>query len=122
ALMARLLTHLSPQRLNALAASMPGARRWANIGEKIHKGAGVMAAGSAEELYLGMVSQWRDPEALVIGSVGQQTLFTLPDSITDGLSDVERMMALDMLTYLPNDILTKVDRAAMGCSLETRVP
>lgn len=121
-LMARLLTHLSPQRLNALAASMPGTRRWANIGEKIHKGAGVMAAGSAGELYLGMVSQWQDPQALVIGSTEPQTLLTLSDSVADGLSDVERMMTLDMLTYLPGDILTKVDRAAMGNSLETRVP
>lgn len=121
-LIARLLTRLSPQRLNTLAASMPGTRRWANIGEKIHKGAGVMAAGSAEELYVGMVSQWQDPQALVIGSTEPQTLLTLPDSVADSLSGVERMMALDMLTYLPGDILTKVDRAAMGNSLETRVP
>ncbi|MDG0026257.1 asparagine synthase (glutamine-hydrolyzing) [Trinickia sp. Y13] len=117
-----LLTRVSPRSLNRLAASHPGAARWANIGEKIHKGAGVMAAGSPAELYLGMVSQWQNPGDIVVGGVEPATLLTGAAPELDGLGEVERMMALDLLTYLPDDILTKVDRAAMGTSLETRVP
>ncbi|WP_316155542.1 asparagine synthase (glutamine-hydrolyzing) [Cupriavidus sp. BIC8F] len=116
------LTRLSPHRINQIAASFPMASRWANVGEKVHKGAGVMAARSATELYRGLVSQWPFPKEIVLGG-------TEPASVLDGargslerLSDVERMMASDMLTYLPDDILTKVDRAAMARSLETRVP
>ncbi len=120
--MAWVLTRPSPQRLNSLATSIPGASRWANIGEKIHKGAGVMAARSAAELYRGMVSQWQDPEAVVIGGREPRTLLDTAPRDLDAMSDVERMMALDMLTYLPDDILTKVDRASMGRSLESRVP
>ncbi|TAM03055.1 MAG: asparagine synthase (glutamine-hydrolyzing) [Paraburkholderia sp.] len=117
-----LLTRVSPRSLNRLAASHPGAARWANIGEKIHKGAGVMAAGSPAELYLGMVSQWQNPGDIVVGGVEPATMLTGAAPELDGLGEVERMMALDLLTYLPDDILTKVDRAAMGTSLETRVP
>lgn len=120
--MAWMLTRPSPERINSLAASIPGASRWTNIGEKIHKGAGVMAAKSAEELYRGMVSQWQDPEAIVIGGREPGTLLDTTKGELDALGHVERMMALDMLTYLPDDILTKVDRAAMGRSLESRVP
>lgn len=120
--MAWALTRLSPQSVNGLAAYMPGAQRWANVGEKLHKGAGVLAAGSAAELYRGMVSQWTDPANVVLGGAEPATLLTGLQPALEGLNDVERMMALDMLTYLTDDILTKVDRAAMGVSLETRVP
>jgi asparagine synthase (glutamine-hydrolysing) len=116
------LTRLSPQSLNRLAAYMPAAQHWANVGEKLHKGADVMAAGSAAELYRGMVSQWTDPASVVLGGTEPNTLLTGLQPALAGLNNVERMMALDMLTYLPDDILTKVDRAAMGMSLETRVP
>ncbi|WP_439669545.1 asparagine synthase (glutamine-hydrolyzing) [Cupriavidus necator] len=116
------LTRLSPRRINQIAASLPMASRWANVGEKVHKGAGVMAARSATELYRGMVSQWPLPKAIVVGGTEPATALDSAMDSLETLSDVERMMASDMLTYLPDDILTKVDRAAMARSLETRVP
>lgn len=116
------LTRVSPDRINRLAGSVKAAGRWRNIGEKIHKGAGVMAARSSEELYRGMVSQWQSPSDIVVGGHEPDTVLTRPDDRLAGLNDVERMMALDMLTYLPDDILAKVDRASMACSLESRVP
>ena len=116
------LTRFSPQTLNRVAAWVPARARWANVGDKLHKGAGVLASRTIDDLYLGVVSNWDDPAALVINGVEPATILTGQRPELPGLSDVERMMALDMLSYLPDDILTKVDRAAMGVSLETRVP
>jgi len=121
-LMAQGITGVSPQTWNRLAGVLPGAMRAANVGDKLHKGANVLASGSMDALYLGLVSHWDDPAAVVIGGLEPPTLLTGNAPALTGLDDVQRMMALDMLTYLPDDILTKVDRAAMGVSLETRVP
>jgi len=120
------LTRISPMAWNRLAGAlsdlMSRSDRFANIGDKLHKGAGVLSSHSADELYRRLVSHWHNPSSVVIGGFEPPTL--LNDNAPDlsGLDDVQRMMALDMLTYLPDDILTKVDRAAMGASLETRVP
>lgn len=116
------ITVLSPDTWDRLAAFMPRAQGWANVGHKLHKGARVLGAKNADELYLGLVSHWQDPADVVLDAKEPLTLLTQPQLGIDGLSTIERMMALDMLTYLPDDILTKVDRAAMGVSLETRVP
>jgi asparagine synthase (glutamine-hydrolysing) len=125
-LAARGLTSISPKSWNNLAGFleglMPRSTRFANVGDKLHKGAGVLASQSADALYLGLVSHWHDPASVVIGGHEPLTLLTGNLPILNGFDDVQRMMALDMLTYLPGDILTKVDRAAMGVSLETRVP
>ena len=69
-----------------------------------------------------MVSHWEAPESVVLDATEPLSALTDLDRRLDGLGDIERMMALDLLTYLPDDILVKVDRAAMGVSLETRVP
>jgi asparagine synthase (glutamine-hydrolysing) len=125
-LAARGFTALSPSRWSALLGPvqgmLPNSLRHANLGDKLHKAAGVLASGSVDTLYLGLVSHWDDPASVVIGGTEPPTLLTGNAPALDGLDDIQRMMALDALTYLPDDILVKVDRAGMGVSLEGRVP
>ncbi len=125
-LLAKSLTSVAPQTWNriagAIAPVLPKAARFAQPGDKLHKGAGVLASESVDDLYLGLVSQWQNPSSIVVGGHESATQLRGNLPALKGLGEVERMMALDLLTYLPDDILTKVDRAAMGVSLETRVP
>jgi asparagine synthase (glutamine-hydrolysing) len=90
------------------------------LGEKAHKlAARLRTARTVEDLYWSLVTEWPNPELLVVGAkAGQPERIQSPSNLKDPLS----MMYLDTLTYLPDDILCKVDRAAMACSLETRVP
>jgi len=126
AALAGLLTTLPPSTWNTafhkLERWLPARLRYANPGDKLHKAAEILAVRSPEEIYLGLVSHWKHPARLVPGSVEPLTLLTDPGQQAD-LPDFEhRMMLLDTVTYLPDDILAKVDRAAMAVSLETRVP
>jgi asparagine synthase (glutamine-hydrolysing) len=105
----------------ALGALLPTQLRVSNPGDKLHKLAEVIGAPSPEALYRELVSQWRGPLPLR-GIPEPSTLVADPSRWPDLPSFTERMMALDTLTYLPDDILVKVDRAAMATSLETRVP
>jgi asparagine synthase (glutamine-hydrolysing) len=104
-------------------ALLPKNRQIGNIGDKLHKfAASVLPAADPGAMYRALVSHWNEPEAVVLGGVELSTL--LQDESVQGLfaDPVERMCLTDQLTYLPDDILVKVDRAAMGVSLETRVP
>lgn len=101
--------------------ALPTSLKYANLGDKAKKGVELLAATSVDELYALLVSHWRS-EHLVIGANEPATHLRGDFLALNGLDDIQRMMALDAITYLPGDILTKVDRAAMGVSLETRVP
>lgn len=123
---AGVLTTVPPASWNTafqkLERWLPARLRYANPGDKLHKAAEILAVRSPEEIYLGLVSHWKHPAQLVPGSHEPLTLLTDCSRQAD-LPDFEhRMMYLDTVTYLPDDILTKVDRAAMAVSLETRVP
>ena len=92
------------------------------LGDRIESLSELFAAESSEAMYLRLVSHWKTPDRVVIGAKEPHTHFSDPQAWADIPELVHRMMFLDSLSYLPDDILAKVDRAAMGVSLETRVP
>jgi asparagine synthase (glutamine-hydrolysing) len=98
-------------------------RNTSRPGEKVHRLATrLTGAKTIDDLYRGLVSQWTN-EKLVngLGETGHSMLDDpLPRSLVN--DPAARMMMQDMRTYLPDDILCKVDRAAMAVGLETRVP
>lgn len=96
--------------------------RMERVGDRLHKGAPLAASRGTDDLYRQAISHWGDPSSVVRSSTEPATILTSGDKRLHELSDVERMMVIDSLSYLPDDILTKVDRAAMGVSLESRVP
>ena len=114
--------------VNALLAKVYGIR---NIGDKAHKLATrLRGVNNIDDLYESLVSEWQDP-ALIVRSDNNKELLEPSNMLSDelpknGLNDMAksqlRMMYRDSLTYLPDDILCKVDRAGMATSLETRVP
>lgn len=116
---------LSPGTWNSILspfqALAPNSFRLANFGDKLHKGAGVLAATRIDDLYLGLLTHW-NPEEIVLNGREPTSVLNGSPPLLAGLDQVQRMMALDAMTYLPDDILVKVDRAAMGVSLESRVP
>ena len=95
------------------------APRFAHRSERLSR---MVAAPTVERLYEQLVSQWMSPHALVRGSRERPTAFSVPLAGDGALTRVERAMLVDLASYLPDDILVKVDRATMAVSLESRAP
>lgn len=101
----------------------PGVGIPVHLGDKLHKFARVLGmAGDSASLYESLLKQWQDVDGLVKGARPVSRL-TADTAIWRSELDLnDRMMLLDTVSYLTDDILVKVDRAAMGVSLESRVP
>ncbi len=93
-----------------------------NPGDKVYKLANILASPNPEAIFLDLVSQWKNPSEIVIEGKEPLTSITDPARWINTPTLSEKMMSLDMVTYLPDDILAKVDRASMGTSLEARAP
>lgn len=123
---ARAVHTLSPQQWDKLfqlaGPVLPGSMRVRLPGDKLHKLAGMFDAATPEEVYRRLVSIWQQPADIVINASEPPTALTNTPAMPRLDDFTLRMMYLDLVSYLPDDILAKVDRAAMGVSLETRVP
>ncbi len=128
---------LPPSLRNALAATinflpanllgnmqqiLPKRLQIAHLADRLPKLADVVKQNNGNSYYHNLVSHWKNPEDIVIGGKEPLTLFSNPKNNPKLLGLRERMMYLDSMTYLPDDILTKVDRASMAVGLEARVP
>lgn len=106
------LVHAMPlHRLNMVAPRLPG--------EKVHKLAQLLGSRSAADAYLGLISQWSPADVVIGGSPDEAIALDAP---AGGGELAEAIMYMDLVGYLPNDILVKLDRASMAVSLESRVP
>ncbi|TNJ66709.1 asparagine synthase (glutamine-hydrolyzing) [Paenibacillus hemerocallicola] len=92
-----------------------------HIGDKMYTLAELLSVKDSSRLYRRSISHWQYPESVVIG--GHEPVTVFDSVIPKGLSNYyETMMYYDSISYLPDDILVKVDRAGMGVSLESRIP
>lgn len=116
------LAGVAPQRWNSIARYLPGASRQPHFGTKVQKAFRTLAKSRGlDELYALFLDEWEGSASPVLGAPRTPAVsFDL--DLGPGAPDVARMMYCDGLSYLPDDILCKVDRASMAVSLETRAP
>jgi asparagine synthase (glutamine-hydrolysing) len=115
------LTVFSPEQWSTALSPLPASLKLNQIGDKIHKLASVLGTQDANALYRRLVTHWEPSQ--IAPAAGEAKGVLWDESITAEFPDLlDRMQFLDLVTYLPDDILTKVDRASMAVALEARVP
>jgi len=120
---AKLMRLVPSALIDRTVGAIPLPQRLRNgTGEKVHRLAGHLSAQDPAEIYLRAITMWPDPSAVVLNSHEHQAMLQAIRKFAD-MPDVREMaMLTDLTNYLPDDILTKVDRASMAIGLEARVP
>jgi asparagine synthase (glutamine-hydrolysing) len=116
------LAQVPPRAWEEAARFLPGGRRPPYFGTKVQKTFRTMSrAASLDDVFNSFLDEWSgDPTPALGGAAASEGAFDL--DLGGPAPDAVRMMYCDAVSYLPGDILCKVDRAAMAVSLETRVP
>ena len=99
---------------------LPG--KGSRLGRRLRHHSDLVGIETPEALYTRFLSHWKTPAEVVLGGFEPPTVFTEPSRWPVGGGLLERMQFMDSVSYLPEDIFTKVDRASMAASLEARVP
>ena len=120
--LAAIILRFPARTLDRMQRGLPKRLQVMQMADRLPKFAEILQSPDIQAFYRSIVSHTKDPEKLVLGSHEPDTIFSRPDELPSLPGMREQMMLLDMLTYLPDDILTKVDRASMAVSLEARVP
>jgi asparagine synthase (glutamine-hydrolysing) len=110
---------LSPFAVNKLSHLFNLKPEGRNLGNRLTKMSAAMQAADFVSYYQSMITHTTFVDKLVLNSQAVQTVFTELNSLPP---TVESLMLVDSLSYLPDDILAKVDRASMAVSLESRIP
>ncbi|HZC86645.1 MAG TPA: asparagine synthase (glutamine-hydrolyzing), partial [Steroidobacteraceae bacterium] len=110
------------RRMRAVTSLLPVRWRYGRLGDRLHKLGNLLAADTRADVYRALVSHWSPPGSICLGAAEARSRLTDLMEDCDVGNFTEAMMFWDLMTYLPGDILVKVDRAAMAVSLETRVP
>jgi asparagine synthase (glutamine-hydrolysing) len=116
------LRRLPPGAVDSAAGRLPERWQVRLPSNKVAKLGRVLEAPSVDGAYEALISHWEDPSSLVPGATPMPPTSGNGHGERGGRNVMDQLLRTDLVTYLPDDILTKVDRAAMAVSLETRTP
>lgn len=119
---ASLLGKFPGHTIQLATSQFPARLRLPNLNDKLIKLQETLETNNSEEIYFNLISHWKHPEQIVRNAKEPKGLLDNREFWPKVSNFTEMMMYLDMISYLPDDILVKLDRASMGASLEGRVP
>ncbi|MBS0534401.1 MAG: asparagine synthase (glutamine-hydrolyzing) [Proteobacteria bacterium] len=119
--MAASIKAVSPDRWSQMLSPLPAQLRPKAVGDKLHKLADVLIQPDNTAIYRRLVTHWEPPS--IMPAADEYDTVLSDRSLSSEMPEfLDQMQFLDLVTYLPDDILTKVDRASMAVALEARVP
>lgn len=113
---------VSQKNWDKILKYLPIINRYNNVGDKLYKVTRAFDAKTFYDFYQLLSSHWHKSNEVVINSKEPKIFSNQLKQQLETLDKQQQMMILDFLTYLPGDILVKIDRASMASSIETRAP